>query len=125
MYIMAVFCTKLSLIALYLRVWPRAKGDRWTFFHAMCWTMIFVLIGTAVGATLAMELACHPISDAWRYANTAMGHCTNRVAGAYAYGGLNIVYDLIVIALPIPKLLRLKVSMRQKIACALTRHTVR
>lgn len=84
--------------------------------------MIFVLIGTAVGATLAMCFACHPISNAWRYANRAMGTCTDRVAGAYAYGGLNIVYDIIVIGLPIPKLLRLNVSMRQKIGYVPVQH---
>lgn len=114
-YIMAVFCTKLSLVVLYLRIWPRMKGERWTLFHSLCWIMIFVLIGTAIGATLAMIFACHPFSNAWRYANRAMGTCTDRVAGAYAYGGLNIVYDIIVIALPVPRLMKLKVSMRQKI----------
>ncbi|CZT17814.1 uncharacterized protein RCC_03650 [Ramularia collo-cygni] len=114
-YIFAVFSTKLSLILLYLRIWPRRRGDVWTFFHAMCYIMIFVLMGTAIGATLAMIFSCHPISNAWRYANRAMGTCTDRVAGAYVYGALNIVYDLIVIALPIPGLLRLKVSTGQKI----------
>jgi membrane-associated HD superfamily phosphohydrolase len=61
-----------------------------------------------------MIFACHPISNAWKYANTANGTCINRLAAAYTYGGLNVIYDIIVVVLPIPKLMRLDVSTRQK-----------
>ncbi|CZT25328.1 uncharacterized protein RCC_11056 [Ramularia collo-cygni] len=115
MYIAAAFTTKLSLIALYLRVWPASRDCRYTTFRRLCWTMGFLLVGAALACSLAMIFACHPISNAWKYANTGNGTCINRVAAAYAYGGLNVIFDLIVIALPIPKLLQLDVSRRQKI----------
>lgn len=77
--------------------------------------MASVLVASAFACALAMIFACHPISNAWKYANTGNGTCINRVGAAYAYGGLNVLFDIIVIALPIPKLLRLDVSKRQKI----------
>lgn len=55
------------------------------------------------------------ISTAWRYANRAGGKCIDRVAAGYAFGGLNVIFDLIVILLPIPRMIALKVSMRQRI----------
>lgn len=77
--------------------------------------MAFVLFASALACSLAMIFACHPISNAWKYANTGNGTCINRLGAAYTYGGLNVAYDIIVIALPIPKLLRLDVGSRQKI----------
>ncbi|SMQ49276.1 unnamed protein product [Zymoseptoria tritici ST99CH_3D7] len=122
LYNCSVLCTKLSLVLLYLRIWPREKGKGWTSFHVTCCIMIFALIGTTIAITFATTFACHPLHNAWRYANRAGGTCTDRVAGVYAYGGLNISYDIIVLALPITRLLRLKVSTTQKlgfIACFL------
>lgn len=77
--------------------------------------MAFVLLASAIAGALAMIFACRPLSNAWKYADTGNGTCIHRVDAAYAYGGLNVAFDIIVIALPIPKLLRLEVSTRQKI----------
>lgn len=115
LYIAATFSTKLSLIALYLRVWPAGPTGRYPIFRRLCWIMAFVLCASAFSCSMAMIFACNPISNAWKYANTGNGTCINRVGAAYTYGGLNVAFDIIVIALPIPKLLRLDVSTRQKI----------
>lgn len=77
--------------------------------------MAAVLCASAIACSMAMIFACRPLSNAWKYANTGNGTCINRVAAAYTYGGLNVAFDIIVIALPIPKLIKLDVSKRQKI----------
>ncbi|USW58807.1 hypothetical protein Slin15195_G121260 [Septoria linicola] len=113
-YMVAVFCTKLSLVFLYLRIWPSEPGYI-SRFRIICWAIAIALVSTALACVLSIVFACHPISNAWKYANTAMGTCTNRVHAAYAYGGLNVMFDIIVIVLPIPRLLKLDVSVGQKL----------
>jgi hypothetical protein len=125
---------------LYLRVWPQ-DADRNRTFRFLTKTVGWLLCITALASVLAIIFACNPISNgmpstaillqgtrssnpanfdltAWRYANRAGGTCFDRVAAAYAFGGINVIFDLIVILLPIPKLLTLRVSMRQKLGYA-------
>ncbi|KAM3420464.1 hypothetical protein BST61_g3733 [Cercospora zeina] len=113
-YLAAVFCTKLSLVVLYLRIWPSEPGCT-SRFRIICWTMAAGLVATALACIFSIIFACHPISNSWKYADTAMGTCTHRVDAGITYGALNATFDLIVIALPIPRLLKLSVSINQKI----------
>ncbi|SMY23888.1 unnamed protein product [Zymoseptoria tritici ST99CH_1A5] len=114
LYFVAAFCTKLSLILLYLRIWPDDTGTN-RIFRMGCKVIGLLLLLTALISVLTLIFGCNPISDAWRYANRAGGKCIDRVAAGYAFGGLNVIFDLIVILLPIPRMIALKVSMRQRI----------
>ncbi|GIZ44065.1 hypothetical protein CKM354_000727400 [Cercospora kikuchii] len=113
-YLAAVFFTKLSLVVLYLRIWPSEPGCR-SRFRIICWTIAAALVATALACIFSIIFACHPIRNSWRYADEAMGTCTHRVDAGIAYGALNATFDFIVIVLPIPRLLQLNVSARQKI----------
>ncbi|KAF2210498.1 hypothetical protein CERZMDRAFT_86211 [Cercospora zeae-maydis SCOH1-5] len=113
-YLAAVFCTKLSLVVLYLRIWPSEPGCT-SRFRVICWTIAAGLVATALACIFSIIFACDPIRNSWTYANTAMGTCTQRVHAGIAYGALNAAFDLIVIVLPVPRLLQLNVSIRQKV----------
>lgn len=113
-YIVAVFCTKLSLVYLYLRIWPGQPGRR-SSFRIACKVIAVALVLTALACVCSYVFACRPISAGWRYANTGPpGVCTQRVKAGYGYGALNVMFDVIVIVLPIPRLAKLQVSSGQK-----------
>lgn len=77
-----------------------------------------MLTTTWIAETFSTIFACAPVTYAWDMVIGAQGSCINRPAAVYAYAALNITYDFIVLLLPIPRLLRLKVSTGEKIGYA-------
>lgn len=45
----------------------------------------------------------------------------DRIASAYAVGSINAVLDIVVITLPIPRLFKLNVALRQKVGYVISR----
>lgn len=78
--------------------------------------MIGILICFFVAFTIALGFECKPISYVWnQWDGEHTGHCTvNEEASVYANAGFNISFDLIVIAMPIPRLLKLQVHDTRK-----------
>lgn len=107
------YLTKVSLVLLYLRIWPGSTQQ--SSFRITCWIVLSFLLATWISTTLATIFACDPISYAWNSVIGEKGTCINRQNAVYAYAALNIAYDFVVLLLPIPRLLRLKVSTGEKI----------
>ncbi|SMQ55452.1 unnamed protein product [Zymoseptoria tritici ST99CH_3D7] len=125
LYVFGAFFTKLSLVLLYLRIWQESPETR--TFRLTCKATGAILMLGGVACILATIFSCHPITNAIRYTNRAGGTCVNRIALAYSVGGINAVLDIVVIALPIPRLSKLTISLRQKmgiISCFLIGFTV-
>jgi hypothetical protein len=57
--------------------------------------------------------SCHPVAYFWD--RDLHGQCLDVNALAYANSGMSIAQDLIVIALPLPVLTKLNMSMKKKI----------
>ncbi|KJX97768.1 hypothetical protein TI39_contig462g00013 [Zymoseptoria brevis] len=112
LYVFGAFFTKLSLVLLYLRIWQESPETR--TFRLWCKATGAVLMLGGVACLLATIFSCHPITNAIRYTNRAGGTCINRIALAYVVGGINAVLDIVVIALPIRRLSKLTISLRQK-----------
>lgn len=65
--------------------------------------------------TIVCIAQCIPVSYVWTFIAGGAGSCIDRTSWVWALSGTEIAWDLIVILLPIPKLLRLEVSIQRKI----------
>lgn len=111
---MAIFLTKISLVLLYLRIWTKPKGQS-SNFNSICWLSLFGLATTMVAFTIVCIAQCIPISYVWSSIAEGTGTCIDRTSWVWALSGTEIGWDLIVLLLPIPKLLTLKISNQRKI----------
>jgi hypothetical protein len=62
LYIFTAYCTKLSLILLYLRTWPVDSCSNRTF-RFLCKAIGVLLCVTAVVSVLTIIFACNPMSN--------------------------------------------------------------
>lgn len=106
----AMGCTKITILCLYLKVFP-SKG-----FRTICFVTIGVCIVFALVFSLGTVFHCWPVSYGWTgWTGETKGHCINFNAFAWAHAIVNIILDLFVIILPIPQLLRLALGTRRKV----------
>jgi hypothetical protein len=84
--------------------------------------VIIALILYGVGVIIYIGFECRPISYFWdQWDGEHEGYCVNQQLAVYIISGLNILFDLIVFFLPIPKLLKLQIrSKRRKAGVVLT-----
>ncbi|KAI1503837.1 hypothetical protein F5X99DRAFT_373588 [Biscogniauxia marginata] len=106
-YNVAIVSTKLSILALYYRIFVTCIFRR-------------VVLATAVFVTLwlmAMELlmgfGCRPVQTWW---DAAEGTCIDKVAFTYFTNITNLVTDLWIFTMPIPVILRLQVQMDKRLS---------
>lgn len=107
---MAVAFTKISFLFFCLRIFPRKELR----------TTIFVLVGVSAAYGFAFTLTCifncTPVSYIWEnWDGEHTGKCINFHIFAWAHAGINIVLDIIIMAVPLPELWRLSLSLKKKI----------
>ncbi len=100
---------KLALLLLYRRLAPQP------WYKASVWITGFVVVGSSVGIMFAAIFACTPVRSAWDLSITD-GHCIDRPALYQATAILGAVTDIMVLAVPIPIVVTLRVSLKQKVA---------
>ncbi|KAI3328106.1 hypothetical protein HD806DRAFT_350269 [Xylariaceae sp. AK1471] len=109
-YDFAIVSTKLSILALYYRIFATAK------------MRIFILITAALVLAWLVEmevilgLGCRPIQGWWDAKVTATAKCVNKVAFTYSTNILNLIFDIWIFAMPIPIILKLNVNKEKRIA---------
>lgn len=109
-WFVSIGATKLAFLFLYLRVFPRQKLRR----------TVYVLIGmTALSVvifTLIITVNCLPITYIWTsWDGEHSGKCIHLNAFVWAHAIIDIVLDCIIFALPIPELVKLKLSVKKRI----------
>lgn len=111
-YHVTVFLTKVSMVLLYLRIWPeRPRGA----FNWTCISVAILLVITLIAIEVPSVVSCQPISYNWTEKFGGEGWCTNRTAAVYAYSGINIAFDVVVLTLPISRLWKLNLNWTHKI----------
>lgn len=108
----AVLLVKYSILLLYSRIFPQ----RW-FRRALYATALFILSWWLAG-TLTSIFQCLPISSQWD--PTVHGYCINYGNLVLATGIINIITDLVIIALPIRLVWQLKLKRMKKYLTILT-----
>ena len=113
LYITIVMATKIAVILLYLRIWTAESITK--AFRLSCWIGIGVIALTALAFDFAFIFQCSPVSHFWNYVTGGSGSCIEVFPMLYAFGALDIIYDVIVFLLPIYSLLKLNIATHKKL----------
>lgn len=109
-YILAGSFTKVSILLLYLRLFP----DQ--LFRRVAWAGVGLcsFIGFAFFWTCLFQ--CWPISTIWTFWDGEhLGRCSDRKAQGWAYLYVTIISDFAVLLLPLPTIWKLKLPMEKKL----------
>ncbi|KAL1864881.1 hypothetical protein Daus18300_007448 [Diaporthe australafricana] len=110
LYILDQLLTKISLLALYLRVFP----TRWINLTARYGIAVMVVQETIF--YFLILLRCAPISANWDIRQS--GRCLNLNAIGFAGALLGIAEHFAILVMPLPELWKLKLSKRKRIMLA-------
>ncbi|KAK7180157.1 hypothetical protein DPSP01_012786 [Paraphaeosphaeria sporulosa] len=118
-YQCVVVLTKISIVLLYLRIFPKEVSKR---FQHVSTGVIVGLIIYGFGFIIYFAFQCRPINYFWnQWSGETEGRCVNQQFAVYMNSAMNIVFDLVVFFLPVPKLMKLQVrSTQRKIGFILT-----
>ncbi|KAM0700884.1 hypothetical protein Q7P35_012606 [Cladosporium inversicolor] len=110
-YQVIIVLTKISIILLYLRIFPKTVSPRFSY---VSWVVIAALLAYCVGFLVYSGFQCAPISYFWtQWDGEHEGYCNNFQ--------LAVFFDLTVCFLPIHKLIAIQVQDKQrKIGVVLT-----
>lgn len=108
-YIATLALTKASIVAMYLRIF-------WAYppFKVACHAALAFILLPSAAVLLATIFSCRPVAYFWDRDLRPRGTCTDVTALAYANSALAMAQDLLLIALPIGMLWRLKMSQGRK-----------
>ncbi|KAI1186707.1 hypothetical protein F5B17DRAFT_351684 [Nemania serpens] len=109
-YDFAIASTKLSILALYHRIFATTRMR----------LVILITAGFVFAWLVEMEivlgLGCQPIQAWWDSSLDATAKCVDKVAFTYSTNILNLLFDLWIFIMPIPIILKLNVSKGKRIA---------
>ena len=105
-YKLSINLTKLSILALYLRIFTR----RW--FRALCWILVALVLSYTTASVLVPIFQCRPVSKAWNKAQA--GRCVDIEGFWYANAVYNIATDLLIAGSVPPVIWALGVNVRQR-----------
>ncbi|TIC99789.1 hypothetical protein CH35J_005330 [Colletotrichum higginsianum] len=107
-YVLVITGAKAALCAFYARVFSHQRFRLATNIFLTC-----LAIQTPLFVFLVM-FQCIPIQAVWD--RSIHGHCLNITAISYAGAAVTIIEDLILIAMPIPELMKLQLGLKKKLA---------
>ncbi|KAF3009242.1 hypothetical protein E8E14_009466 [Neopestalotiopsis sp. 37M] len=106
LYDVALASTKLSVLALYYRVFP-VQGFR----VVVTLTAVFVVLWM-ITMEVVLGFECRPIQAWWL---AAEGQCLNLVAFAYFTNITNLVSDMWIFAMPLPIIMKLQTNTNKRL----------
>lgn len=111
LWILMVNITKASLLTQYLRIFssPRTR--------ALCYTLLFCLLPALLWAIFGGIFLCNPVAKLWD--PDRPGTCRSAETYWLSVAGLDISLDLLILLLPLPAILALRLPPRQKLALVL------
>jgi len=101
----------LCFLAFYLRIFPAEKTRK----------TVFIFIGITIVYTMAFDLtlifACKPISAVWTSwaGENHIDYCIDQNKFYYCAAAANIALDIAILIVPIPELLKLRLSAKRKL----------
>jgi hypothetical protein len=98
---------KLAMVIFYLRLFPY---DRFRF---AAWASLGFVIATTLAIFFTAVFQCNPIPLYWN--KDLKGQCLNINALANAGGAVSISTDVLIVALPIPVISKLRLGWKKKI----------
>ncbi|KAH8897528.1 hypothetical protein GQ53DRAFT_638636 [Thozetella sp. PMI_491] len=105
----ALACVKTSIILFYMRIFTTKEFRFWAYI-GIAYTLMWAIATWFVNLTV-----CTPI--AYYYDRTIPGgSCRNQAISGTVNGGLSLLGDVYILALPLPSILGLKLNPRKKAA---------
>ncbi|ORY61469.1 uncharacterized protein BCR38DRAFT_347692, partial [Pseudomassariella vexata] len=108
-YVIGLYGFKLSLLLSYLRVVGYASSS----YRKVTIGVIMVITAAHVAFTLVFLFECQPISLQWD--PSISGKCVDAVAFYTSFSALTIFFDVVIMLLPFPILIRSKIQNRKKL----------
>lgn len=99
--------SKLSVLLMYVQLIPLDSMQKW------CKWIGIVIVLWCVGDIIAAFLICRPLAKNWD--RTLPGTCGSQPDFYFAMGIINIVSDIVLLALPMPYLYKLRMPLRKKL----------
>jgi hypothetical protein len=97
---------KASILLLYLRIFPVRQFRKWT------WAMMGVNVAYNITFMICSIAQCVPVNSRWDPSIPSV--CLNYYAVVVASGVVNIVTDVMILAMPIPLIHQLHIPGRKK-----------
>ncbi|PQE30554.1 integral membrane protein [Rutstroemia sp. NJR-2017a WRK4] len=121
-YAASVTSTKISVLLLYRRLFYTGDGDMLVInriFTMMYWGATFFTCVYPLIMWIVMAVACRPLNFFWtQYAGATEGKCINYLQFFLIFGIVNMVNDVIILLVPIPRILKLHMNKRKKVSVA-------
>jgi hypothetical protein len=108
-YVLALGAIKVSFCLLYLHIFPGKK------FRIACWCLMAILVAETVEETLVVIFQCWPVHKAWDATGFVEGKCVDMTVFYYANFGIKLATDLALFAMPMPKLVQLKMTVGKRV----------
>ena len=106
-YTFGILFFKASALCLLGRIFPGRS------FARILWALGLFVLAYSLIQTFAIIGTCVPIEAIWN--PSVQGHCININDVYLVCSSLNIATDVVILAIPMPKLWRLKISTTQKV----------
>lgn len=106
MYSVALFLTKVSILLLYLRLFPKKS------FVRACWAVVIIMGAFLQWTIFGFMFMCRPVPFFWN--KSISGHCMNPKFVYFTNAPFNIITDFVLFGLPVPILSTLQLPQRQK-----------
>ncbi|KAK7415332.1 hypothetical protein QQX98_005976 [Neonectria punicea] len=111
-YTVPTCLSKIVILLFLLEINSNQSWYRWTVFATM-----FVVAGSGIAIFFASVFPCTPFRKSWDLALPAdVGSCIDRPAMFQATAGLGVATDIMIIAIPIPMVIGLQLSLKKKAA---------
>ncbi|KAE8310632.1 integral membrane protein [Aspergillus transmontanensis] len=108
-YVLALGAIKISFCLLYLHIFPGNK------FRMACWWLLAILVAETIEEVLVVIFQCWPVHKAWDATGLVEGECVDMTLFYYANFGIKLATDVALFAMPIPKVMRLKMAVGKRV----------
>ena len=112
-YGVSVWFVKMSLLFLFLRLFNAASTMRY-----LTYGLIAFVTSAHLSATVTTIFGCTPVYKFWDLDVT--GTCVNLLLMGACESGLNVLTDIMVLALPVRAVWGLRLPVKQRLAVAMT-----
>ncbi|TDZ53488.1 hypothetical protein CTRI78_v006914 [Colletotrichum trifolii] len=112
-YAAAVTSTKISILLLYRRLFD-AKTGLSRLYTALFWTATFLTTIYPFVQWVGTALSCSPVSYFWNQYLGARGSCINGGLFFFTSGIVNMLDDIVILLVPVPRIWELQMNKRTK-----------
>ncbi|OBT65555.1 hypothetical protein VE03_05031 [Pseudogymnoascus sp. 23342-1-I1] len=111
-YMGGILGFKVALCLSYLRILTHSNRR----YEQIIWLVLITCTAGHFGGILLLIFLCKPIQKSWK--PLTPGYCIPNANSVYGLGAVSIFYDIVILLLPIPLIIKLHINKRKKIGLA-------